>query len=131
MLVRGIAGAVVGALAGLGFLLTWDAVGATCLPYDARCGLLSASFVLYLVLWAVAAGVMLLGAFRVLDRPPYWAASGSGCVLWVATGVVGVGVLGVNASAVVVPAVCFALTAALTTPEPSSSAHGSSVAAPE
>lgn len=130
MFVRGCVGAVVGALAGLGFLLSWRALPPSMCSPTGRGGfcLGNTPAVPFLVLlWAIVAAVLLACALRLTGpRPLSSAAAGLGCVLWPVLGgsgwMLGL-VAGSDVAKVLVPTVGYALAAAFTGRRASSSAH--------
>lgn len=130
MFARGFAGAVVGALTGLGFLITWRTVAPPpCVPSDpgAHCAGRPLTFMMTFPVWVLVGTLLLAAVLKLVDLPPTWAASGPGCVLWVLLGVptAASGLLSASGLAsVLLPAACFGLAAVFTSLEPSSSADG-------
>jgi hypothetical protein len=124
--VRGLIGAAVGLLVGVGFVLSWNALppnrcdptgrGGFCID-----GRVFAAPILVLV-WALVATALLAFTLRRTEPEPAWpAAAGLGCVLWVALGV-GAGMLGLavgsDVAKVLVPCFAYAVAALCTSREP-------------
>lgn len=90
-------GAVAGAIAGVGLILTWRS---RWLPFDCfegselLCGgWLDANLLVFTASWATVAGLLLSATLVLLKRPRAWMASRLGCagwlVLWVPAAVLG------------------------------------------
>jgi hypothetical protein len=97
MLLRGLVGASVGFLVGVGFALTLSGFDEYCELYPSASG--CSSFLLVLLLffacWALVAGALIHAGFRLAHVTRGWQVTGIGSALWVllAVGVVGFGPL--------------------------------------
>ncbi|GHH55094.1 hypothetical protein [Lentzea cavernae] len=85
MLLRAVVGAVTGAVAGGGFLVTLTLTTRYCNggPSRALCGELLLVFPLQFLFWSVVAGMLLAAGFRFLRQRRGWYAAGAAPVLWV------------------------------------------------
>ncbi|MCR3747663.1 hypothetical protein [Lentzea californiensis] len=86
MLSRTVLGAVIGAVAGFGFLSTMTLTGRYCTFGSGRplCGHLPLLIPLQFLFWVAAAGMLVVAGFRLLRQRRGWWAAGAAAVLWVA-----------------------------------------------
>lgn len=78
MVLRTVVGAVAGAVAGAGFVLTMDIV-----PSRSGIGLFAMAVSVFFAFWMLVAGVLIVGGFRLGRQERGWWTTGIGSGLWV------------------------------------------------